>query len=206
MFSQDSTLHRYGFRWESTNLLLGVASLVGCAGSEVFGAGSTVLLVVALELLRLVVAARLALPWAVEEAVRLNTSFLVESMVSSRLTGLVAIATRVKGWRQRKVIAHASKNSSLILSGCCKLRAIWSPGHAEDGFYMSIRVDIDKGVLVCTYVGENPLICGESCASVEGEGTNGPADHVSSAPGEEFLDSGLSDPREYGELPSKPVP
>ena len=73
---QATTLHLYGLRWESTNLL--VQSMWLALHNE-RGRGGSVVLVIALELLGLVLAIglRVLLPWAVVESVGLRGHIVV---------------------------------------------------------------------------------------------------------------------------------
>lgn len=76
----------------------------------------SILLIVALELLGLVVAVGLTLPWAVEKTVGLRKSVLVEIVIPGRLT--IAAHTASAESRKRKGIFHSRNHVSMdILSG-----------------------------------------------------------------------------------------
>jgi hypothetical protein len=162
------------------------------------------LLVVALELLRPVVAAWIALPWAMEQSVRLGKRILVEVMVPCRLT-FAAQTARTECRGKREIITQASENIPVHILGKPKLRAIQFSGHPDVCSFVRTELRGNMHYFSQTYLGDGPLSGGESCASVVGEAISGPADHVSSTPGEEFRESGLNEPKEYGELLARPV-
>lgn len=104
---------------------LAAGGLVDRIGS----AGQPFLLVIALELLGLVVAARLALPRAVEQAVRLRKRALVEVVIPRRLTVAAQTARAKGGVGQSKGILSRVGHGVQIL-GCGILGRIHLAAHA----------------------------------------------------------------------------
>lgn len=92
---------------------------------------ASLLLVVALELLGLVVAVGLALPWAVEHTVRLGHRTPVERVVPGRLT-FAAESARAEGgvWQGKSILSHGGNVIALeVLGRSGILGAIQLPRH-----------------------------------------------------------------------------
>jgi hypothetical protein len=165
------------------------------------------LLVVALELLGLVVAGGLALPRAVEEAVRLGVRILVQKVVPGRLT-FAAHTARAKGRRQRKAILRQGRphDVSVQIFGGHILRGINLSGHPAGRVRKSHEGE-KRAFSAETYLGDWPARAGElECWLSPGEADQTSSEPPSAAPGEEKRDSaGLSEPQDCGEWLARPV-
>jgi len=91
--------------------------------------GINELVVVALQLLGLVVAARFSLPWAVEQAILSGICVLVEIMVPCRLT-IAAQTARVEGrWKSKSIISNGWDAISVKVLGSNILGSIQLAAH-----------------------------------------------------------------------------
>ena len=85
-FSQPWNLHRYGFRWESTNLLEETKWLAATTRREF----TWIILVVALELFWPMLAIVLAFKWAVVESIGLWSDILIKWMIPGGVVNVKA--------------------------------------------------------------------------------------------------------------------
>lgn len=153
------------------------------------------------------VAARLALPWAVEQAVRLGICVLVQRVIPRRLT-IAAETARAESRRKReRILSNGGRNkvSMKVLSG----DIVRLP--ADPVVKKSVRQCNDNEPAIATYLGDWSGRGGELEGWLSsGEEAEGTADQTSSdpsgRPGEDIREStGLSEPQDWGDAPIRPA-